>query len=537
MTWAGPSLHGEVTGLAPAARAPKPLAERASGVLCHVTSLPSPFGCGDLGPFAYRFADFLAESGQTYWQVLPLGPTAPAFGNSPYSSTSAFAGHTLLISPELLVDDGYLDEAELGPLPAFPGNRVDFPAARAYRAPLLDRAARRLLEAPPADFAAFVEREAYWLDDHCLFVACKEQHGGAAWTDWPGELRGRLPDALDSARTELRGRYEIEQALQYLFLDQWQRLRAYCAEQGIRLIGDLPIYVTHDSADVWAHPELFKLGGDRLPSVVAGAPPDEFSTVGQRWGNPVYRWAAHRHEGYAWWVQRFGHLGRLFDVTRVDHFCGFASYWEIPADQPDPRYGSWHPGPGEELFTRVYDAHPDLALFAEDLGPMTAAAAPLLEIFEIPSMRVLLLGLGPDMVSSRHIPHHHDRPTVLYLGTHDNDTARGYVENATDEERARLARYLGHAPEPGAVAGDLVRLCMQSVPATLVLQLQDLLGLGAEARMNLPGTPFGNWEWRCTPDELSPDLAARLSDLSATYGRHAPARTNPALAGHGFART
>jgi 4-alpha-glucanotransferase len=506
-------------------------------VLCHVTSLPSPFGCGDLGPVAYRFADLLAEGGQTYWQVLPLSPTVPEFGNSPYSSTSAFAGNTLLISLELLVDDGYLEEEELRHLPAFPERRADFPAARAYRAPLLERAARRLLGAPPADFEAFVEREAYWLDDYCLFVACKERYGGAAWTDWPGDLRARLPDALDRARSELRDSYEVERALQYLFLDQWQRLRGYCAGQGILLVGDLPIYVTHDSAGVWAHPELFQLGGERMPSVVAGAPPDEFSTTGQRWGNPVYRWAAHRHEGYAWWIHRFGHLASLFDVIRVDHFCGFVSYWEIPADQPDPRYGSWHPAPGEELFARLFDAIPDLALVAEDLGPKTAAAAPLLAAFEIPSMRVLLLALDEDLASSRHIPHHHDRSSVSYLGTHDSATARGWFECATDEQRARLARYLGHEPAAGTVADDLIRLCMQSVSATLVLPLQDLLGLGAEARMNLPGAPLDNWEWRCTPDDLSPGLAARLSDLSATYGRHAPARPNPALAGHGFART
>lgn len=535
MTWTGPGLGGGLSGLAPATESPKPLTGRWSGVLCHISSLPSPFGCGDLGPFAYRFADFLAEGGQSYWQVLPLSPTDPACGNSPYSSTSAFAGNTLLVSLELLVDDGYLDEDDLRPLPAFPERRVDFNAARAYHASRLDRAARRLLEAPPSEFAAFVEREASWLDDYCLFVACKEHYGGG-WTDWPGEVRGRLPAALERARTDLRERYRIEQACQYFLFDQWRRLREYCAAQGVRLIGDLPIYVTHDSSDVWAHPELFQLDGDRMPSVVAGAPPDEFSTMGQRWGNPVYRWAAHRHERYAWWCQRFGHMGRFFDATRVDHFCGFASYWEIPADQPDPKYGSWHDGPGDELFDLVYEAHPDLVLFAEDLGPKTAAAAPLLAEFEIPSMRVFLLGLGTDMVASRHIPHHHDRSTVLYLGTHDNATARGWVEEATDEERARLARYLGHEVDPATVAADLVRLCMQSVPNTLVIQLQDLLGLGVEARMNLPGTAFGNWEWRCTADDLSTGLAARLSDLSAIYGRHAPPRANPALSGHGFAR-
>ncbi len=536
MTWSGPSLHGETHGLAVAA-APAPLLrQRASGVLCHVTSLPSPFGCGDLGPSAHRFADLLAEGSQAYWQVLPLSPTEPGLGNSPYSSPSAFAGSTLLISLELLVDDGYLLEDELGPLPAFPEHRVDFPAVEAYRAPLLALASRRFLEAPPADFEAFSVRERSWLDDYCLFVACKEHYRGLAWNDWPDELRARMPDELDAARRLLRARYDRERALQYLFFDQWQRLRSYCAEQGVRLIGDLPIYVTYDSADLWARPELFKLDGDRRPEVVAGVPPDCFTAEGQRWGNPVYRWAAHRHDGYAWWVERFGHLARLYDIVRIDHFCGFAAYWEIPADEPTAIRGAWQPGPGEDLFAHVYGAHPDLVLIAEDLGHVVAEATTLLDTFEIPGMRVLLLGLGQDMASSRHIPHHHDRPSVLYLGTHDTPTARGWLEAASDEERARLARYLGRPAEPATVADAMVRLCMQSVSTTLMVALQDLLGLGREARMNTPGTPAGNWEWRCTAGELSDALAGRLAELTTTYGREAPPRATP-LAGHGFART
>ena len=505
-------------------------------MLCHVTSLPSPFGCGDLGPWAYRFVDLLAEGGQTYWQVLPLSPTASLFGNSPYSSPSAFAGNTLLISFELLVDDGFLLEDELRPLPAFPEDRVDFPAVWAYRLPLLERAARRFLEAPPHDFEAFSEREKGWLDDYCLFVACKEHFGDLEWNDWPDELRARLPHALDAFRRRLGDRYDCERALQYLFFDQWRRLRAYCAEQGLRLIGDLPIYVTYDSADVWARPELFKLDGDRRPEAVAGVPPDCFTAEGQRWGNPVYRWAAHRHDGYSWWVERFGHLARLYDVVRIDHFCGFASYWEIPAGEPSAARGAWQPGPGEDLFTHVYEAHPGLVLIAEDLGHVASEARTLLETFEIPGMRILLLGLGQDMVSSRHIPHNHDRPSVLYLGTHDNPTARGWLEAASDEERARLARYLGRPVGPEDVADAMVRLCMQSVSTTLVVALQDLLGLGREARMNTPGTPIGNWEWRCPPGRLPVALAADLAELTATYGREASSRPSP-LAGRGPART
>lgn len=513
------------------------LRHRASGVLCHVTSLPSPFGCGDLGPPARRFADLLAAGGQACWQVLPLTPTEPGLGNSPYSSPSAFAGNTLLLSPELLVDDGYLLGDDLTPAPAFPPDRVDYAAVTAWKTPLLALAARRLLEAPPPGFDQFCTREAGWLEDHCLFVALKERHGGCAWYEWPDDLRARRPGTLERARDELRGRYDCERALQFLFFGQWQRLRDHCASRGVRLICDLPIYVTGDSADVWARPDLFRLDADLRPEVVAGVPPDYFSADGQRWGNPVYRWDVHRDEGYAWWTGRFRHSARLFDIVRVDHFCGFVEYWEIPAGDPTARHGAWRPGPGEDLFRHVYAALPGLALVAEDLGHVTPAVTALREAFGIPGMRVLLLGLGPEMASSPHVPHHHDRSGVLYLGTHDNATARGWVELATDEERARLARYLGHAPEPETVADDLVRLCMQSVPATLVLQLQDLLGLGAEARMNLPGTAFGNWEWRCTADDLSPGLAARLSELSSTYGRHAPARPNPALAGHGFARS
>jgi 4-alpha-glucanotransferase len=536
MNRSGPSLPGETAGLGIPATTEPLLKRRASGVLCHITSLPSPFGCGDLGPWAYRFADLLADGGQTYWQVLPLTPTEPALGNSPYMSPSAFAGNTLLISPELLVDDGYLIEDELRPLPAFSGERVDFPAAIRYRRPQLDRAAARFLQAPPLEFEAFVEREAAWLDDYCLFVACRERFGGSSWNEWPDEIRARLPQALDRARSELRERYDRERALQYLFFDQWRRLRRYCADQGVRLIGDLPIYVAYDSADVWARPELFKLDGDRRPEVVAGVPPDCFAANGQRWGNPVYRWAAHRHDGYAWWVSRFGHLARLYDVTRVDHFCGFVTYWEIASSEATALRGIWQPGPGEDLFARVYDAFPDLALIAEDMGLVSDDVGTLLDLLDIPGMRVLLLGLGPDMPANRHVPHNHDRPSVLYLGTHDNPTARGWFEAASAEDRERLGRYLGRPAQADTVAGELVRLCMQSVSTTLLVALQDLLELGGAARMNTPGTTTGNWEWRCTTDDLSPELAIRLADLSATYGRRAPTRPSAPLTGHGTVR-
>ncbi len=496
---------------------------RGCGVLCHITSLPSPFGCGDLGPGAYRFAALAASGGQAFWQVLPLNPTEPGLGNSPYASPSAFAGSPLLISPELLAADGLLDSDDLCPLPPFPDDRVDYPSVIAHRAPLLDRAAARLLASPPPAYFAFAGDDgAAWLDDHCLFVACREHSGGRPWHEWPDDLRLRDPEALCRAREAFAVRYDRERALQFLFFDQWMRLRRHCAGLGVRLIGDLPIYVPYDSADAWAHPDLFRLDEDRRPAFVAGVPPDYFSTEGQRWGNPVYRWDEHRRTGYAWWLARFRHLARLFDVVRVDHFCGFVEYWEIPASEPSARHGSWQPGPGLDLFARVRDALPGLALVAEDLGHVTPAVEALRDALGLPGMRVLLFGFGPEMASSPHAPHNHDRASVLYLGTHDNPTARGWFEEASDEERTRLARYLGRPIEADTVADALVRLCLQSVARTAIISLQDHLGLGPGARMNLPGTPFGNWEWRCPPDLLSPGLAAHLADLASIYGRTAP---------------
>ena len=500
-----------------------PAATRGCGVLCHITSLPSPFGCGDLGPWAHRFAALLAAGGQANWQVLPLNPTEPGLGNSPYASPSAFAGSTLLISPEFLVEDRYLDADDLTPLPPFPDDRVDYPAVIAHRTPLLDRAADRLLAAPPPAFHAFPEEAgAGWLDDHCLFVACREHCGGRPWYEWPDDLRLRDPAALLGARDDFTVRYDRERALQFLFFDQWARLRRHCAGLGVRLIGDLPIYVPYDSADAWAHPELFKLDADRRPLLVAGVPPDYFSVEGQRWGNPVYDWEAHRQDGYAWWLARFRHLARLFDVVRIDHFCGFVEYWEIPASEPTACRGSWQPGPGLDLFARVQGALPHLALVAEDLGHVTPAVDALRDALGVPGMRVLLFGFGPEMASSPHVPHNHDRASVLYLGTHDNPTARGWFEEASDEERSRLARYLGRSVDAKTVADVLVRLCLQSVAGTAIVSLQDHLGLGVGARMNLPGTPFGNWEWRCHPESLSAALAARLADLASIFGRIVP---------------
>ncbi|NLX49295.1 MAG: 4-alpha-glucanotransferase [Methanospirillum sp.] len=493
------------------------LSRRTSGVLCHVTSLPSRFGCGDLGPAAHRFADLLADGAQSLWQVLPLAPTGP--GNSPYASPSVFAGNTLLVSPESLAADGYLDPGELASPPAFPGGRVDYGTVAAWKNPLLARAARRLLENPPPGFETFLAREAGWLEDHCLFVACRERYGGVPWPDWPAGLAVREPGALEAASESLRERCEVEQALQFLFDGQWRRLREHCAARGIGLVGDLPIYVTWDSADVWARPGHFRLDAALRPEAVAGVPPDYFSADGQRWGNPLYRWEVHRDGGYAWWTARLARAAALFDVVRLDHFVGFAEYWEVPAGEPTARNGAWRPGPGRDLFRPVLDALPSLALVAEDLGHVTPGVTALREALGVPGMRVLLLGLGTGMAASPHAPHHHERETVLYSGTHDSPTAAGWWEEASPEDRAALDRYLGRTVGRAEVADALIRLCMQSVAATLIVPLQDLLGLGSGARMNTPGTAFGNWEWRCPEGALTPALAARLADLAATYDR------------------
>ncbi|MDN7026230.1 4-alpha-glucanotransferase [Methanoculleus sp. FWC-SCC1] len=476
---------------------------RGSGLLLHITSLPSPYGTGDLGPAAYRFADLLAAAGQRYWQTLPITPTTPDYGHSPYSSPSAFALNTLLISPERMVTDDLLDPADLDPVPAFPAGRADFAAAAAYRTRIFDRAHRRFREAGgDPRYEIFVAENAGWLDDYALFVAIREQTGGQRWSEWPIPLRRRHPAALGQMRRKLSDRIEREYLLQYVAGRQWQALRRYCSDRKIHLVGDVPIYVGYDSADVWANPELFRLDAALRPTFVSGVPPDCFSRTGQLWGTPLFDWDAQKRRGYAWWIRRVARLLDLFTIIRIDHFRGFIDYWEVPAGDPTAEFGRWVDGPGMDFFERLADRFPSLPLIAEDLGENTPAIQAVLDRFDYPGMRVLLYAFAGDPAKSPHAPHNHIPSCILYTGTHDNNTVKGWYDEAPERERQTLFEYFGRVIPAGAVHRELVRAAMLSVARTAIVPVQDVLGMGGAARMNLPGTTDGNWEWRLTADDL-----------------------------------
>lgn len=499
------------------------LAERSFGILLHLTSLPAPYGCGDLGPAAHVFADWLEQAGAGCWQFLPLTPTETFLGNSPYSSPSAFAGNTLLISPELLVRQGLvrLAEAQQGLPPA--QGRADFAACHCHRAALLAAAFARARPGLARDqaYQAFLAGHGpAWLDDFALFAALKKRHAGKPWIDWPEPLRRRDPQALDAFAREAAQDIEAARFAQYLFFGQWAGLRERCRELGVTLIGDLPIYVTHDSVDVWANQELFKLDAAGRPLVVAGVPPDYFSATGQRWGNPVYDWKANAAEGYAWWLSRLAHNLGLCDVVRLDHFRGFAAYWEIPAGEKTAVKGAWVDGPGAHFFRAVAARFPDLPFIAEDLGLITPDVTALRRQFNLPGMHVLMFGLGGDAGESSNALHHHEPCGVAYTGTHDNNTALGwFLAETSGADHARMAEYLGHALDRDRAAAELIRLAMLSPARTAIIPMQDVLGLGAEARMNIPASENGNWGWRMAPGAAAPHLALALRRQAALFGR------------------
>ncbi len=482
---------------------------RASGVLLHITSLPSSFGIGDLGPAAYRFARLLRTSGQLYWQFLPLGPTSSAIGNSPYSSPSAFAGNPLLISPELLAQHNFAPWADIQasntePLYEDP-SRVDFSRVEAHRRQMLRAVYERYSPKLTDDglYAMFCHTNAHWLEDYVRFVTIKQQYGGAEWRHWPDELRRRDPKALtewDAANTR---DLEFERFVQYLFFRQWNDLHRYCRELGIMLIGDVPIYVTYDSADVWANPDYFKLDSSLEPLSVAGVPPDYFSATGQRWGNPVYNWDAMRHDGFRWWVDRMRHNLHMVDMIRLDHFRGFAGYWEIPATEETAINGRWVDAPGLELFNAFGRAFSALPLIAEDLGVITADVRELKATWGLPGMKVLQFGFSGDLMRNPDVLFRHERNSVVYTGTHDNAPARAwFAHEAGDTERERLATFAGQAVEENTAHLALVKLAMGSVADTAIFPIQDILGLGADARMNTPSVADGNWIWRMNIDQL-----------------------------------
>lgn len=496
---------------------------RSAGVLLHPSSLPGPFPIGDFGPASTRFLDWAASAGVSLWQILPLTPTGP--GDSPYSGTSAFAGNALLVSPERLADDGWIAAGDLAAVRSAPstpsGAPVDFAAAARGKARLLRdawtgfRAGRG--NAGKTELEAFREGSGQrpWLADWSLFSALKSARRGASWPEWEPALARREPAALEKARRDLAEEVAFEEFVQFLFFRQWDGVRSEAALRGIEILGDLPIYVAHDSADVWAHPELFALDRNGLPERVAGVPPDYFSETGQLWGYPVYRWDACAREGYAWWIERLRANLRLVDGLRIDHFRGFEGFWEVPAGEKTAIAGRWSPGPGRALFEAATRALGPLPIVAEDLGTITEDVAVLLAQLGIPGMKVLQFAFSED--DSPHLPHRHPENALVYTGTHDNDTSLGWAATLSKRERERYREYAGgDAVDPSR---DLIRLALTSVARLAVVPMQDVFGLGSEARMNTPGRATGNWTWRARAEDFTPERAASILELARLTGR------------------
>lgn len=476
---------------------------------------------GGLGPRAYEFVDFLERSAQSFWQMLPLCPTEPGRGNSPYNSSSAFAGNPLLISLEWLARQGCLYDEDLKGCPEFPAEQVDYHAAMSFKRGLLQRAYQNWRsQGRDGDFQRFLAGQAYWLDDFCLFEALAERFDRRPWSQWPVELRDRYPGALEQAKAESAGRMEEEAYYQYVFQLQLRELKAYANRRGVSLMGDLPIYVDFHSADVWAHQELFKLDHDKRPEAVSGVPPDYFSATGQLWGNPVFNWEAMRAAGYEWWLKRLERNLALYDLVRIDHFRGLVAYWEIPANETTAINGHWREAPVMDFFRALQRRFPSLPIVAEDLGYITPDVRETLCLLGLPGMKLFIFAFGEDNPDNPYQPHNYPRNCVAYTGTHDNNTMRGWFEGEADEAtRTRLSDYLGRELSADNVAWESLRAVMASVADTVIFPLQDVLGLGEEARINRPSHSQGNWGWRMAGDALTPEIEARLKALTKMYGR------------------
>lgn len=498
--------------------------ERAAGVLLHPTSLPGRYGIGDLGRQAYDFVDFLVAANQRLWQILPLGPTG--YADSPYQCFSAFAGNPLLISPDRLVEQGYLPAAAVAHVPPFPGDKVDFGRVIDYKQRVLQQAYAHFKEhataAQKAAYTRFRKSAVFWLDDFALFMALKEHHkdtNGGVWSSWPAELAQRDPAALKRWSKTLAAAIDNHRFQQFLFAEQWAALKTYANERNIKIIGDVPIFVAYDSADTWSHPELFYLKPDGQPDLVAGVPPDYFSATGQRWGNPLYRWNVMREDNYAWWVERMRAVLTQTDIVRIDHFRGFAAYWEIPAEEPTAIIGRWVKGPGIPFFESLRAQLGDLPIIAEDLGVITPDVEALRDTFSFPGMKILQFAFGGEQ-NSDFLPYNFVPNSVVYTGTHDNETTLGWYRNASEQERDHVRRYL--AVSGDNIVWDMMRLAYGSVSDMAVIPMQDLLVLDNEARMNYPGKTGGWWGWRYTERDVHlrlPAIAMGLRELTHLFGR------------------
>ncbi|MES2764726.1 MAG: 4-alpha-glucanotransferase [Bacteroidota bacterium] len=497
------------------------LHRRASGILLHISSLPSQFGIGDFGPAAYRFADFLQASRQGYWQILPLTPTDSGSGNSPYSSLSAFAGNPLFISPELLVNEGLITHNDLKNLPQ-PTERVDYDAVTNFKAPLFDKAFKcfkKHHKKYECDFTAFCRNNAVWLDSWALYRALKIDFGGKSWRDWPEEWRFFKSDLLVNLPDAAKEVIEKEKFLQFIVFKQWHALKTYCNERGIQIVGDVPIFVNYDSADVWAHSEIFDLDKDLNPKTVSGVPPDYFSVDGQLWGSPLYNWENLKKANFSWWVERLRQNFRTFDLVRVDHFRGFVQCWAVPAGEPTAKNGKWVDVPYADLFKTFYTYFPELNIIAEDLGEITPDVRELIARYNFPVMRVLQFGLGPDIGTSTHAPHNYPENAVCYTGTHDNNTTRGWYEALSDDDHRRIAQYIGHEISADNLHWELLQIIFKTTSRVAMPQMQDILGLSSDARMNIPGQAGGNWGWRLKEELLTGETAEKLRILTEVNGR------------------
>ncbi len=494
---------------------------RSSGVLLPISCLPARFGIGDLGPAAYQFVDLMHESKQRFWQILPLNPTVASYCHSPYHSTSAFAFNPLLISPELLLQDRLITPDDLADAPLFPAEQVDYEAVSRFKIDLLERVYRRNRQRHHGlEFKVFCDQNAYWLDDFALFTACKAKFQEGEWNSWPDDVQSRKPEALAKLASEMADEIERTKLWQHLFFKQWQGLKHYCRSRSVHIFGDMPIYVPFDSADVWAHPNLFKLDDQNRPTAVSGVPPDYFSTTGQLWGHPVYNWQVHQTTRYDWWMKRVEHNLMLFDYLRIDHFRGLVAYWEVPAGEATAVKGKWIAVPVADFFDEVMRRFACTPIIAEDLGVITPDVREIMGRYGFPGMRVLMFGFSDDVSTNPNAPHNIVRQCVVYTGTHDNNTVKGWFKTeANPEEKRALFRYLGRSMAVDELPWELMRLAMISPALLSVVPMQDLLALDADARVNRPGRMEDNWLWRTSEKQMADFPKDRLRQMTEIYGR------------------
>lgn len=494
---------------------------RASGILLHISSLPSKYGIGDLGPQAYKFADFLRQAKQRYWQVLPINQLSSKGNYSPYNCLSAFAGSFLLISPERLIQDGFLTRKDVRGKPDFPKAKVDYRRVASFKKRLLDIAYKRFkAKVPQKKYQQFCLDNADWLEDYATFTSIRQSFGNSLWCTWPTELRNRNPAAVNSMKRQSEDAINEVKFQQYIFFKQWLSLKNYCNTLGIRVIGDVPFYVSYNSADVWKNHEFFKLTKSRKPRFIAGVPPDLYSRNGQLWGNPVYNWKALERTDFLWWLQRIAHNLALFDTVRLDHFRGFAGFWQVQAGSKTAKNGKWVRGPKEDFLNKLFECFPSSRFIAEDLGYITAEVRGLIEKYQLTCTKVLMFGFDGDCSKNPHCPHNYVRNSIIYTGTHDNNTVRGWFENDSSAvQRRKLFDYIGYEVPPDQIHWEFIRLAMSSISNVVIIPMQDILGLGSHARMNHPSTIKNNWQWRITPGQLRSAICEKLAKITEIYGR------------------